>query len=109
MDRNLLTRLRKSIGLSQDELAGRLGISRPTYLLIEKGKKELILSQAKLLSDLYNIPVEAIRTGNIENNKPKDNDIVITQLPTKHGAFSVGVFNNKKTTVQQYILSFKLH
>lgn len=92
----LLERLRKSINLSQVEIASRLGISRPTYILIENEKKELTLSQAKLLSDLYNIPVDAVRVGYLEEKVLPQKDIVITQLPTKQGVFSFGVWNQKK-------------
>lgn len=92
----LLERLRKSIDLSQKEVAGRIGVSRPTYVLIESGIKELTLSQAKTLSDMYNVPVEAIRVGFLEKNSSLEKNIVITQLPTKHGTFSFGVWNQKK-------------
>lgn len=92
----LLEKLRKSVNLSQGEIASRLGVSRPTYVLMEDEKKELTLSQAKLLSDLYNVPVEAIRTGHLEEKPVPQNDIVVTQLPTKHGVFSFGVWNQKK-------------
>jgi GTP cyclohydrolase II len=91
----LLEKLRKSLNLSQGEIASRLGVSRPTYTLIENEMKELTLGQAKFLSDLYNVPVDAIRTGYLEDKKSKD-DIVITQLPTKEGVFSFGVWNQKK-------------
>jgi GTP cyclohydrolase II len=94
--RQLLKILRKSLNLSQGDVASRLGISRPTYALVEAEQKELTLSKAKLLSDLYNIPVDAIRTGRIENDPLGNNDIVITQLPTKYGVFSFGVWNQKK-------------
>ena len=92
----LLGRLRQALNLSQGDIARRLGISRPTYFLVETGKKELTLSQAKLLSDLYNVPVDAIRTGYFQENSFADAEIVITQLPTKHGVFSFGVWNQKK-------------
>jgi GTP cyclohydrolase II len=92
----LLEKLRKSVGFSQSEIASRLGVSRPTYILIESERKELTLSQAQLLSDLYNVPVDAIRTGYLQESPSADADIVITQLPTKQGVFSFGVWNQKK-------------
>lgn len=92
----LLERLRKSTNLSQAEIAKRLGISRPTYALVESERKELTLGQAKLLSDLYNVPVDAIHTGHFEDKPTPQNDIVITQLPTQQGVFSFGVWNQKK-------------
>lgn len=92
----LLERLRKSVNLSQADIASRLGISRPTYVLIEAEKKELTLSQAKLLSDIYNVPVDALRTGHLEQKPVSQKEIVIAQLPTKQGVFSFGVWNQKK-------------
>lgn len=95
MKQKLLERLRKSHNLSQSDIATRLGVSRPTYVLIESEKKEPTISQAKLLSDLYSVPVDAIRTGYIEEKVTKD-DVVVTQLPTKQGVFAFGVWNQKK-------------
>lgn len=94
--RKLLERLRLSLNLSQSELASRLGVSRPTYTLIEREERELTLSQAKLLSDLYNVPVDAIRTGHLEEGVILQNDIVSTQLPTRQGVFTFNVWNQKK-------------
>jgi len=95
-NQKLLEKLRKSVDLSQSEIANRLGISRPTYVLIESEKKELTLNQAKLLSDLYNVPVEAIRIGHLQKIATLSEEIAITQLPTKEGVFSFGVWNQKK-------------
>jgi GTP cyclohydrolase II len=92
----LLGRLRKAANLSQNEIAKRLGISRPTLALIEAEKKEVTLSQAKLLSDLYGVPIEAIRTGHIDTKAVPENDIVGTLMPTKQGTFSFNVWNQKK-------------
>lgn len=92
----LLEKLRKGVNLSQTEIARRLNVSRPTLALIEAEKKELTLGQAKLLSDLYNVPVEAIRTGHLEKATLGENDVVSTQLPTKQGTFTFSVWNQKK-------------
>jgi transcriptional regulator with XRE-family HTH domain len=48
-------KLRKERNLSQEFLAQELGLSRPSYLLIEQGKKELTISEAKKLADLFDI------------------------------------------------------
>lgn len=93
---DIFSQLRKSHGFSQSDVASRLGISRPTYLLVEKGEKELNLSQAKIISDLYSIPVEALRTGRLPKNEFKEQDIVTAQLPTKFGLFDISVWNQPK-------------
>lgn len=48
---------REKLALSQNYVATKLGISRPTYISIEQGKRELTLSEAKTLSRLLNITV----------------------------------------------------
>ena len=95
-EKTLLERLRISLGLSQSEIAIRLGVSRPTYVRIEKGGKELTLGQIELLSGLYNVPVEAIRTGRVSNKDLQEKDIVTATIPTKFGVFEFGVWNQSK-------------
>lgn len=52
-----LKKLRTDQTLSQAFLAGKLGVSRPTYIQIENGKRELTVSEAEKLAKLYNIPI----------------------------------------------------
>lgn len=92
----LFARLRKAANLSQSEVAKRLGISRPTLILIEDNKKEVTFSQAKLLSELYNVSIDVIHTGKVETKDMLENDIVSTLLPTKQGTFYFSVWNQKK-------------
>lgn len=47
--------LRQSKGLNQAEIAAELGISRPTYVLMEQGEKEPTLSQLYTLSRLLGV------------------------------------------------------
>ncbi len=105
---NLLEKLRLSHGLSQGDVATRLEVSRPTYSLVEKNRKELTLSQAKLLSDLYSVPVEAISTGQISKKDFSNNEIVATTLPTKFGTFVFGVWNQPKGQEIVFLQTSKL-
>ena len=59
----LLKMLREKKGLSQEDVAGRLEVSRPTYLLMEKGEKDLTLSQAKIVADIYGITLDSLIKG----------------------------------------------
>lgn len=93
-ERNFLEKLRGSLDLSQSDVARKIGVSRPTYILIEKGKKDLTLNQAQTLSGLYNVPIEAIRTG--KNTIISEKDIVTVMLPTNVGVFEFNVWNQKK-------------
>ncbi|MGE5426225.1 MAG: type II toxin-antitoxin system antitoxin SocA domain-containing protein [Bacillota bacterium] len=51
----VLQQLRKEKGASQEDMAGLIGVSRPTYLEIEKGRKELGVQQAKKLAAYFQI------------------------------------------------------
>ena len=44
--------------MTQEYLAEELGISRPTYIQIENGERELTLSEAKQLAGIFNISLE---------------------------------------------------
>ena len=46
---------RKNAGLSQAEMAQKMGFSRPTYVAIEKGKKEMTISEIKKLAKIFGI------------------------------------------------------
>lgn len=52
---NYLQRLRRQYGYSQDFVARKLEISRPTYILLESGKRDLSIREARILSDLYGL------------------------------------------------------
>jgi transcriptional regulator with XRE-family HTH domain len=47
--------LRQAKGLNQAEIAAELGVSRPTYVLIEQGSKEPTITQLYTLARLLNI------------------------------------------------------
>ena len=53
-----IKKLREKNGFSQEYLAKQLGISRPTFILIEKGKRELTISELKKLAAILNISLE---------------------------------------------------
>jgi len=58
--KDFILKLRKSAGLSQEELAQKLGFSRPTLVLIEKGERDITLTELKKISEIFDIPVETI-------------------------------------------------
>ncbi|MBM2817557.1 MAG: cro/C1-type protein [Parcubacteria group bacterium] len=57
------SRLKK--GLSQSDLALRLGISRPSYIAIEQGKRELTMSEFEKLGAVLNISFKEMQSGEI--------------------------------------------
>jgi transcriptional regulator with XRE-family HTH domain len=49
--------LRRSRGLSQSDISDALGISRPTYVAIEAGKRDLTLGELKSLALIFDMSV----------------------------------------------------
>ncbi len=71
-----LRKLRNQFGYSQEQIAQELDVSRPTYLLIEKGDRELTISEAQKLAALFGMSLEDLLQGQnpkeILINLPKD-------------------------------------
>lgn len=63
--------LRKKFGYSQQEIADKLGITRQTYMKIEKNEKQPTTKQLEDLANIYGIPIEEFFYGvqNIEKFK----------------------------------------
>ena len=59
--------LRKKRGFSQSDLASRLGISRPPYIAIEQGKREVTLAEAEKLSEIFGISLVEMKSGVFAN------------------------------------------
>lgn len=55
--------LRKDSGMSQQEVADKLGIGRTSYLSFEKGEKELSLSEAQKIANIFGINLNDMETG----------------------------------------------
>lgn len=50
-------------GLSQSDLAIKLGISRPSYIAIEQGKRELTMGEFDKLSSILGVSFEEVESG----------------------------------------------
>lgn len=55
-----LAAARVNAGMTQDEVAKKMKVSKNTVVAWEKGTTEPKVSQGKALSDLYNIPLKFI-------------------------------------------------
>ena len=58
--------------MTQEYLASKLGISRPTYLQIERGERELTISEAKKLAAFFGVPFYDFLRG-----KETERDVVL--------------------------------
>jgi transcriptional regulator with XRE-family HTH domain len=57
---------RKLSGLSQSEVAESLGISRPTYIKLEKGISKPTEDQKTLLADIFDVSTETLEKNSLE-------------------------------------------
>ncbi len=73
--------LREKRGFSQQEVADRLEIARTSYLSIEQGKRELSLSEAHKLADMFGIEIEDLQSEMIPNYE-KYKEIILAYLRT---------------------------
>lgn len=68
--------IRQKHGLSQEDMAKKLGVSRPTYIQIEQRKKELTLSQYKTLTELGR-PALEIKKNDAAFDKNKFKEVLL--------------------------------
>jgi transcriptional regulator with XRE-family HTH domain len=55
-----IKKLRLKNNFNQTFVADHIGVSRPTYLLIEKGERELTISEAQKLADLFGLSLNSL-------------------------------------------------
>lgn len=68
-----LKALREQNHFSQEQLADVLGISRPTYMQIEKGERELTISEARKIASIFSLSLESF----LDNNTPIPQEVII--------------------------------
>lgn len=71
--------LRIKRGFSQSELAIKLGMSRPSYIAVEQGKKELTLSEAEKLSEILGVSLKEMESG-ISANYEKYKQMILAYI-----------------------------
>lgn len=67
--KNRIRELRDQFGLTQQELAARLGVTRQTVLAIENDKYNPTLALAFKLAHVFGQPIEAIFEYNPEDER----------------------------------------
>ncbi|MEY8294695.1 helix-turn-helix transcriptional regulator [Limosilactobacillus caviae] len=55
-----IKKARQYVGLTQEEMAKKLGVSTKTYQSYETGKTAMRIDKAKLFSSITNIPISQI-------------------------------------------------
>jgi len=73
-----ILQLRKKNNLTQEYLAAELGISRPTYIQIEQGGRDLTVSEARRLAAIFGIAIEDFLAG-----KAPEHEIILEKENSK--------------------------
>ena len=101
-----IQRIREQNDLSQEYMASKLKISRPTYIAIEKGKKDITLEEAKDIAEILNISLNQLINEkyplsevNIVKDKPRKEEDTELRINIPQKNF------NKFKEVLLYILS----
>jgi len=68
-----LKSLRHKYGMSQSDLADRLGMSRQTLIKIEKGERKLTMPEKQKLDEIFNLVKEHTPASNIRISIPQKN------------------------------------
>ncbi|MBI2676945.1 MAG: DUF4065 domain-containing protein [Candidatus Yanofskybacteria bacterium] len=71
--------LRIKRGFSQSELAIKLGMSRPSYIAVEQERKELTLSEAEKLSEIFGVSLKEMESG-ISANYEKYKQMILAYI-----------------------------
>ncbi len=101
-----IKKLRTQHGLSQEDVAKNLGISRPTYVQIEKNERDLTIPEAQKLSDIFGMTLTDFLTeANIKEHVVVLEKEKSSANTNEHMRISVPIKNQKKfKTVLAYIL-----
>lgn len=84
MNIKLIKNLRTKNDYSQEFVAKEIGLSRASYIQVEKGKKDLCLGELKKLSGLYRISIEDLITDN-EKKQQKYEQMLFAFLRALNG------------------------
>jgi len=99
-------------GFTQEQVARAIGVSRPTYISIESGKKELTIRQAQALSSMLRISIDDILGmadgssvfSDILRSTEKYKQIILNSL--KYGADEDGKITKTKLAKLVYLADY---
>lgn len=91
-------------GFSQLELAIKLGMSRPSYIAVEQGKRELTLSEAENLSAILGVSLKEMESG-ISANYEKYKQMILAYIRNA-GSKKDGKITKTKLAKLVYLADF---
>ncbi|MGB3922176.1 MAG: type II toxin-antitoxin system antitoxin SocA domain-containing protein [Minisyncoccia bacterium] len=75
---------RKLLGLSQEDVAESLGVSRPTYVKLESGESKPNEQQTAILASLFNVSQENLKDNSSDIDAVKVNGVEIREIPKEN-------------------------
>lgn len=70
--------------MTQEYLASQLGISRPTFMQVERGERELTVSEAKTLAKIFDMSLEDFLAGRTSKHKVTIEKVAVKKEPDLH-------------------------
>lgn len=90
MHAKFIEQLRKKFQLTQAYLAEQLGISRPTYMQLERGERDLTVPEAEKLAEIFGLSLEDFLAKNIPNISIKiTQDVAVAKKPKNEIRISI--------------------
>ena len=91
---------RRKRNMTQEYIASEIGVSRPTYLQIERGERELTISKAKKLASLFDMTLEELLSG----KEPKRSVTIEKEKPETGGKLQIRVTRKNLDKFKQVLL-----
>lgn len=111
-----LPKLRKVAGMSQEELAKKLGMSRPTLIAVEKGERDITVTELAKISEIFDIPAEILFDENMSvshkiasrdfNEKSFQKFLNVLRMCVKYGSDEDGKITKTKLAKLVYLCDF---
>jgi len=99
-----IQQLRKKHGLTQEFLASKIGITRPTYLQIEQGERDLTITEARKLADIFGISFENFLQGKEEAKAIVKVEVKKKQIKKEEDEIRISVPQEKADKFRQILL-----
>jgi len=103
INQNFLTNIRKKNNWTQEDMAKILGVSRPTYIAVEKGNVSMTLDQLNRLANKLGCQAEDIMSENIVDEE-KYREVLLETI--KYGADPDGKITKTKLAKLIYLNDF---
>ncbi len=100
MIEKFIQKQRTGQNMTQEYLASELGISRPTYIQIEQGKRELTVTEAKKLAAIFDMTLDDFLAG----REIKHKIILPGKVVKKQGSMQIRITEKNLEKFKQVLL-----